>query len=125
MNKIIHCSTCICLLLFLCPYSIGAPAYQARKMYGDTVPGDITHTDVASKFSEFFKNYIRKLPKSNPNVSGDNVKKLITPLFQVSIYACTSLYLSFNVFGFCPESNTLVEYIGLITYNYVHVIAGH
>ena len=63
-------------------------------MYGDTVPGDITHTDVASKFSEFFKNYIRKLPKDNSNVRADNVKKLITPLFQVSTYRCTSLYVT-------------------------------
>ena len=88
-------------------------------MYGDTVPGDIMHTDVASKFSEFFKNYIRKLPKSNPKVSGDNVKKLITPLFQVNTCTCTSLYLSLNPFGFSPESNTVVEYIVIITYMYM------
>ena len=69
-------------------------------MYGDTVPGDITHTDVASKFSEFFKNYICKLPKNNPNVSGDSVKKLITPFFQVihvHVHYCTcdSMHLNF------------------------------
>ena len=66
-------------------------------MYGDTVPGDITHTDVASKFSEFFNNYIRKLPQNNPNVPADNVKKLITPLFQVNTCTCTcySMYLDF------------------------------
>ena len=89
MNRIIHCSTCICLLLFLCPYSIGAPAYQAHKMYGDIVPGDIRHTNVMSKLFEFFKNYICKLPQNNPNVPADNVKKLITPLFQVNTCTCT------------------------------------
>ena len=73
--------------------SIGAPAYQARKMYGDTVPGDITHTDVATKFSEFFKNYIRKLPQNNRSVPAENVKKLITPLFQVNTCTCILLYL--------------------------------
>ena len=62
---------------------IGAPSYQARKLYGDAMPGDITHEDVLKHFSEFFKYYIRNLPKQNPFISADDVKECITPCFQV------------------------------------------
>jgi hypothetical protein len=61
---------------------VNSPAYQARKMYGDTVPGDVTHSDVSRDFSDYFKHYSRNLPKLNPNIPSDRVKKWITPFFQ-------------------------------------------
>jgi hypothetical protein len=66
---------------------VNSPAYQARKMYGDTVPGDVTHSDVSRDFSDYFKHYSRNLPKLNPNIPSDRVKKWITPFFQV----CTAM----------------------------------
>lgn len=36
---------------------------DARKMYGDTTPGDITHQDVTLEYSGFFKHAFRNLPK--------------------------------------------------------------
>lgn len=54
-------------------------------MFGDVVPGDITHSDVASKFTEFFKHYIRNLPKTNPELPPNQVKEWVTPFFQVRI----------------------------------------
>ena len=65
---------------------MSSPAYLARKMYGDTVPGDCTHDDVKKEFSEFFKHYIRNLPKLQEKelaVQEKDVKQFTVSLFQV------------------------------------------
>lgn len=45
------------------PTSETSTSKDARKMYGDTTPGDITHQDVTLEYSGFFKNAFRSLPK--------------------------------------------------------------
>ena len=37
---------------------------DARKMYGDVVPGDITHQEVILQYGNHFKDAFRNLPRS-------------------------------------------------------------
>ena len=56
-------SLSLSLTLSLSLFSETSTSKDARKMYGDTTPGDITHQDVTLEYSGFFKHAFRNLPK--------------------------------------------------------------
>ena len=64
--------------------SLTAPSYQARKMYGDVTPNCMTHEDIKGDYVQFFKQWIRHLPRENKDIADTNsVQQSLSPLFQV------------------------------------------
>ena len=54
-------------------------------MYGDVTPGSMTHEDIRSDYVQFFKHWIRHLPRENKDIADTNiVQQSLTPLFQVN-----------------------------------------
>ena len=53
-------------------------------MYGDVTPDSVSHKDIKSDFFQFFKHWIRHLPKENENIADTkSVQHSLTPLLQV------------------------------------------
>ena len=48
------------------------------------MPGDITHTDLATQYKEFFKYQLRHFPKDNPTVEKEIAQQMIPQIFNVS-----------------------------------------
>ena len=47
-------------------YRLTSSSRDARKMYGDMTPGDITHQDVILQYTNHFKDAFRNMPKALP-----------------------------------------------------------
>ena len=52
-------------------------------MYGDVTPGKKTHEDVSGDFDQFFKRWLRHLPKENKDADSDSIQQALSPLFLV------------------------------------------
>ena len=62
---------------------------KGRKMRGDVAPGDLTHGDVAMKYKEYFKQYLRHFPKDNPNIDRSKAQSSVPKIYQVQCIICT------------------------------------
>ena len=58
---------------------------DARKMYGDITPGDITHQDVTLEYTNHFKHAHRNLPKSFPDQNKYEVWRMSADIVQVQL----------------------------------------
>ena len=52
-------------------------------MRGDVAPGDITHGDIAIKYKEYFKQYLRSFPRDNPNIDRSKPQSYVAKVYQV------------------------------------------
>ena len=52
-------------------------------MRGDVAPGDLTHGDVAIKYKNYFKHYLRHFPKDNPSIDRSKAQSSVPRVYQV------------------------------------------
>ena len=57
---------------------------DARKMYGDSTPGDVTHEQVALEYKTFFKDAFRKLPQNITGADKYELWEMASTMFTVS-----------------------------------------
>ena len=64
---------------------------DARKMYGDMIPGDTTHQDVILLYQNYFKSSHHNMPKKLPNDDKYKVWGDCAATVQVQNYINASL----------------------------------
>ena len=76
--------------LYFCHYVFSeiSSSKDARKMYGDTTPGDVTHQDVTLEYSGYFKHAFRNLPKSlqGVNLSKYEIWEMCADIMKVTVH---------------------------------------
>ena len=64
-------------------YRYTSSSRDARKMYGDITPGDVTHQDVTLLYQNHFKSAFRNIPKEFPEENKFKIWQMCSDIFRV------------------------------------------
>lgn len=73
------------IIMYYALHRMKSVSRMARKMYGDVVPGELTHADMALQYKNYFKEQHRALPKALPAVEKYKVWEMTSKIIQVRI----------------------------------------